>query len=395
MRPPDSWRGLALLAGAAALAAAVGGFAFAWSGLYDVAASRGHWWITNRMLHFAMESSIEHHAGAIAVPALDEPMLLHLGLNHYQAGCAPCHGAPGQPRNPIPLQAVPEPPFLPALLPKWKPAELFWIVKHGVKYTSMPAWPAQERDDEVWAVVAALLRMADLAPEEYRRLLAGDTVADPERVAEDARLIAAAGPVGEDLVACARCHGLDGAGGGAGAFPRLTGLGEAYVYGMLRRYASGSRASGVMQPIAAALFDDEMRILARHYAGLPARGAPPATRAEHARRREAGRAVAAAGLPAAGVPACDPCHAADRRPRHPLFPPLAGQHERYLARQLRVWRLGIHRDTPEARIMTVAARGLDDAAIDAVAHYYGTLPPPSAAADDEAGVPASGGSTDG
>ncbi len=394
MRPPDSWRGLALAAGAAAVAAAVGGFVFAWSGVYDVAASRGHWWITNRMLHFAMENSIEHHASAIDVPPLDEPLLLHLGLNHYQAGCAPCHGAPGQLRNPIPLQAVPEPPFLPELLPKWKPAELFWIVKHGVKYTSMPAWPAQERDDEVWAVVAALQRIAKLGPEEYRVLLAGDTVADPERVTEDARLIAAAGPVGEDLVACARCHGLDGAGGGAGAFPRLTGLGETYVYAMLRRYASGGRASGVMQPIAAALVDDEMRVLARHFARLPPRARDRDARAVDARQVEAGRAVAAVGLPDAGVPACDPCHASELRPRHPLYPPLAGQHARYLARQLRVWRRGVPTDTPEARIMTVAARGLDDAAIEAVARYYATLPPPPAAAAAER-PPASGASADG
>jgi cytochrome c553 len=392
MGPPNSWRGLALAAGAAAVVAAVGGFVFAWSGVYDVAASRGHWWITNRMLHFAMESSIEHHARAIDVPPLDEPLLLHLGLNHYQAGCAPCHGAPGEPRNPIPLQAVPEPPLLHELLPKWKPAELFWVVKHGVKYTSMPAWPAQERDDEVWAVVAALQRMPELEPAEYRTLLAGDTAVDPARVAEDARLIAAAGPVGEDLVACARCHGLDGAGGGAGAFPRLTGLGETYVYDMLRRYASGARASGVMQPIAAALADDEMRMLARHFARLPARAArgPDAGDAGAA---DAGRVIAAAGLPDAGVPACDPCHATALRPRHPRYPPLAGQHERYLARQLRVWRRGIHTDTPEARIMTVAARGLDDAAIEAVARHYAALPAPAAAV--EAATPPAGQAADG
>ena len=52
------------------------------------------------------------------------------------------------------------------------------------------------------------------------------------------------------LVTCARCHGARGEGGGKGAFPRLAGQSQPYLAAALRAYASGSRPSGIMQPIA-------------------------------------------------------------------------------------------------------------------------------------------------
>ena len=36
---------------------------------------------------------------------------------------------------------------LSAHAPDWRPRELFYIVKHGMKFTGMPAWPADGRDD--------------------------------------------------------------------------------------------------------------------------------------------------------------------------------------------------------------------------------------------------------
>ena len=54
---------------------------------------------------------------------------------------------------------LPPPPELSKAAKEWKDEELFWIVKHGIKYTGMPSWVAAERDDEVWSVVAFLKRL--------------------------------------------------------------------------------------------------------------------------------------------------------------------------------------------------------------------------------------------
>ena len=59
--------------GAGGIAAlAIGGFLFAWSGLYNVAASRGHWGIVEYALAFVMQNSVETRAMAIEAPALDD-----------------------------------------------------------------------------------------------------------------------------------------------------------------------------------------------------------------------------------------------------------------------------------------------------------------------------------
>lgn len=151
-----------------------GGFLFAWSGLYNVAASAGHWAITRWFLTFGMENSVETQSVGVKVPPLDDLAMVQRGASHYFGGCTSCHGAPGSSRSLIALQMLPAPPYLPEKVEEWSPDELFWIVKHGLKYTGMPAWAAQERDDEVWSVVAFLARLPEMSPEEYRALAQGE-----------------------------------------------------------------------------------------------------------------------------------------------------------------------------------------------------------------------------
>ena len=160
-----------ILAGLALIVLGAAGLAlFAWSGLYSVAASRGHWPFVHWFLEFGMRKSVETHASGIETPPLSDRALLERGVGHFQGGCAPCHGAPGFPPSPVAQQTLPSPPDLSKAAPQWKPHQLFWIVKHGLKYTGMPAWPAPARDDEVWALVAFLVRLPGIGPDEYRRL---------------------------------------------------------------------------------------------------------------------------------------------------------------------------------------------------------------------------------
>jgi mono/diheme cytochrome c family protein len=55
---------------------------------------------------------------------------------------------------------LPQPPDLADVVGEWNNAQLFRIVKHGVRFTGMPAWPMQDRDDEVWAMVAFLRELS-------------------------------------------------------------------------------------------------------------------------------------------------------------------------------------------------------------------------------------------
>jgi len=356
------------------VAGTLGVFLFAWSGLYDIGASAGHWAIVRWFLEFGMRNAVETHAIGIDAPPLDDLALFRKGLGHYQGGCAPCHGSPAEPRNPIALQMLPPPPYLSDKVRDWSPSQLFWIVKYGLKYTGMPAWPAQDREDEIWAIVAFLIRLPELSEDEYRRLARGDARLDILSGEERARLIARAGAVGETLLACARCHGLQGEGGGAGAFPRLAGQKPEYLYEALRSYAVGGRSSGIMQPIASELTDEEMRELAMYYAALDV-PLPPKPQVADLRLLQLGDAIATAGLPNQKIPPCAPCHG---RQGHgegtfPLYPRLAGQYAAYLTLQLQLWRSGRRGGSPMSQIMAAVASGLTDEQIQAVSLYYASI----------------------
>jgi hypothetical protein len=51
------------------------------------------------------------------------------------------------------------------------PAEQFWVVKHGIKMTGMPAWGATHADALLWDVVAFLRGLPSLSPAQYESLV--------------------------------------------------------------------------------------------------------------------------------------------------------------------------------------------------------------------------------
>lgn len=350
------------------VALAVCGFLFAWSGLYSVAASRGHWPGFNLILKFGMSSSVRTHAVGIDVPNLENATLAERGAAHFQGGCAPCHGAPGRSPNPIVRAMLPEPPDLSASVPSWKPNELFWIVKNGLKYTGMPAWAAQERDDEVWAVVAFLQLLPQMDVVQYREM-AGLKLREQDI---PIRALTQGGPVGTALAACSRCHGMDGLGRASGAFPRLDIQSTDYLFAQLEAYAAGTRHSGIMQSATAELDATEMRRLADYYSAQSTMNSSIFAEGQDL-SLALGRTLATTGMPDLGIPACFSCHAEDLASRYPLYPSLAGQFAGYTSGQLTLFKSGKRRDTPAAEIMSVIAQRLTEEQINAVSIYLAGL----------------------
>src|SRR5215469_14618035 len=155
----------------AALLAVLGAGAVIYAGMYDVAATAPHWRVTAWLLETARTRSIKAQAAGIAVPpGLDDPAKLLMGVEHYAAHCAVCHGAPGVPKGDIGRGLYPEPPDLTKTAPLYTPAELFWIVKHGIKMTGMPAW-ADHSDEELWTTVGFLEQLPGMSEQDYARLV--------------------------------------------------------------------------------------------------------------------------------------------------------------------------------------------------------------------------------
>ncbi len=148
------------------------GLAYIYSGSYYVGADRPHWALTAWLLDQALERSIDAHAEGIAVPpGLDDQAKVVEGAGHFTEHCVVCHGAPGVLPGEIARGLYPQPPNLKTVAASEAPGELFWIVKHGIRMSGMPAW-SEQRDDELWAIVAFLEKLPGMSVPDYRGLLA-------------------------------------------------------------------------------------------------------------------------------------------------------------------------------------------------------------------------------
>src|SRR5215471_3946832 len=133
------------------------------AGLYDVAATTPHWSATSWLLETTRTRSVKAQAAGIVVPpGLTDPAKVIIGVEHYAAHCAVCHGAPGVPKGDIARGLNPSPPDLAKAARLYTSAELFWIVKHGIKMTGMPAWNGHS-DAELWATVSFVKKLPGMS----------------------------------------------------------------------------------------------------------------------------------------------------------------------------------------------------------------------------------------
>lgn len=176
-------------------------------------------------------------------------------------------------------------------------------------------------------------------------------------------------------LACASCHGVDGAGNAEAGFPVLARMPPAYFTKQIADFKAGTRLSSIMTPIAMAMSAEAVDASARHYASqaLPDTAAMTPDSAVLLR----GRSLATSGAWERGVPPCFKCHATDGRGIEPAFPPIAGQHAAYTVSQLQGWKTGVRSNDPQD-LMKAVAEKLTDEEIQAVAEYLASMGRPGA-----------------
>jgi mono/diheme cytochrome c family protein len=108
-------------------------------------------------------------ARKIDVRYVVDPERIASGGWRYAELCAGCHLAPGVSNSDIRPGLYPHPPSLAQEGPQ--PAErAFWIVKHGIKMSAMPAWGKILDDAQIWDIVAFVRKMPEMSPETYQEL---------------------------------------------------------------------------------------------------------------------------------------------------------------------------------------------------------------------------------
>lgn len=187
--------------------------------------------------------------------------------------------------------------------------------------------------------------------------------------ATDAQTIATQGN-GKGAAPCIACHGAEGGGLASAGNPRLAGLNAAYLQKQLDDFASGTRASPVMQSTATALSESERQALATYYSKLPIAPAPvsPMPAAD-----SVGAVLATRGRWSQQVPACVACHGPGGVGVGEHFPPLAGQPAMYIEAQLKAWKSGSRHNDP-LQLMQHLSGALSEQDMRDVAAWFAAQP---------------------
>jgi mono/diheme cytochrome c family protein len=139
-------------------------------GAFNVAADEPHSAPVNWLLESVRTRSIAARSSGVTVPALDDPALVRSGAEHYAQMCTGCHLAPGMRESELREGMYPKPPDLTAHAHA-SPAQMFWVIKHGIKMSGMPAWGRTHDDASIWGLVAFVQVLPELSPEDYRKMV--------------------------------------------------------------------------------------------------------------------------------------------------------------------------------------------------------------------------------
>ncbi len=150
---------------------AVAVVAFAYSGVFNVAATEQHDPLSNWLLETTRDKSIDSRASSVQVPDLSDEKMRLAGLNDFDSMCTECHTAPGRKPSPLALGLNPPAPDLGEEALEEPPEVLFWVTKNGIRMTGMPSWGVTHEDEEIWPVIAFLQVLPDLNGNTYAEML--------------------------------------------------------------------------------------------------------------------------------------------------------------------------------------------------------------------------------
>ena len=163
--------GLVVAVTVAALAIS-GGAVFIGSGVYDIGADDHHTKVVLTVIEQLRERSIAARTRRLEVHTIYDPARIAAGAQRYAALCVTCHLAPGITKSDLRPGLYPHPPNL-AQEEMLAEPRTFWIIKHGIKMSAMPAWGKTLDDATIWDLVAFVRKLPEMTPETYAQLSNG------------------------------------------------------------------------------------------------------------------------------------------------------------------------------------------------------------------------------
>src|SRR5262245_54397063 len=134
----------------------------------DVAPSR----LEAHVLGAALHAAVARRAPSVGNPIPASEQNLVSGAKLYREMCSRCHGLSKESDNSYGESFYPPAPLLPRGGTSYSDSEMFWIIKHGIRNTAMPAWGRHLSDDEIWEIVTFVRKfhsLTDSVTEELGR----------------------------------------------------------------------------------------------------------------------------------------------------------------------------------------------------------------------------------
>jgi cytochrome c553 len=161
------------------------------------------------------------------------------------------------------------------------------------------------------------------------------------------------------LPTCGACHGADGNAQIPG-MPSLAGQPKIFIENQLVMIREGMRPVPQMQGMLDKVTDEDFVFFAKYFSELPVKLSTPQADAAKVRK---GAEIADRAL-------CGSCHQKDYSGKEQM-PRLAGQREDFLFANMKQFRDG--QATGRDTIMVATLRGMSDAQLSDLAHYFATL----------------------
>ncbi|HSR00764.1 MAG TPA: cytochrome c [Sphingomicrobium sp.] len=146
--------------------------AFVYGGIYNIGADAPHSKLVYATIEELREQSVERHSRNLVVPKdLGDAKRIETGAGLYEEMCTGCHLGPGVEPSELSQGLYPPAPQL-AKVSSRPAAQQFWIIKHGIKLSAMPAWGKTHSDELIWDMVAFIRQLPRMSPQQYRAALA-------------------------------------------------------------------------------------------------------------------------------------------------------------------------------------------------------------------------------
>jgi mono/diheme cytochrome c family protein len=110
--------------------------------------------IEQRLFPAVVRAAVARQARSQAITNSVNDVEIGAGEEIYKGMCAQCHGQLNGRPSVLGASFYPPAPQLPGRSSSFTEAEMFWIVKHGIRNTSMPAWGRLLSDRDISQVVA-------------------------------------------------------------------------------------------------------------------------------------------------------------------------------------------------------------------------------------------------